>query len=485
MVQRWLVPVAAVLGCAALLPGAEAIGPYVPTWDSLDSRPLPAWFDEAKVGLFLHWGVFAVPSYTSEWFWWYWQGWGDPRNPQPAKFMAKNYPPDFTYPAFAKDFTCEFFDPDEWARIFQESGARYVVLTTKHHEGFTLWPSNVSFSWNAMDVGPKRDLVGDLAKAIRSKTDLVFGVYHSLFEWFNPLFLLDKSNNFTTSYFSEGKTLVELRELVERYKPEIIWSDGDPAPAEYWKSREFLAWLYNDSPVRDTVVTNDRWCNGCQCHHGGYFTCDDRYNPGVLQPHKWENCMTLDRNSWGYRRDAALADVLSIQELIKTLVKSISCGGNILINVGPTRDGRLELIYQERLQQLGRWLKVNGEAVYGSAAWTCQNDTVAPNVWYTQGLTEGRDQAVYVFILEWPVQNLLQLGSLQLGAGSRVVLLGAEEETVTIVEQTALQVTLALPALTVDRLPTPWAWVLRVTGPASGYCPEAVRPTIMSAVERV
>ncbi|KAK8767843.1 hypothetical protein V5799_005377, partial [Amblyomma americanum] len=279
MVQRWLVPLVAVL--VAVAP-SWAAARYMPTWDSLDERPLPAWFDEAKVGIFVHWGVFSVPSFTSEWFWWYWQGWGEPRNPKPAKYMAENYPPGFTYPDFAKDFTCEFFDPDEWARILQESGARYVVLTAKHHEGFTLWPSNVSFNWNAKDVGPKRDLVGDLANAIRSKTNLVFGVYHSLFEWFNPLFLEDKKNNFTTSYFSEGKTLVELRELVERYRPEIVWSDGDPAPAEYWKSREFLAWLYNDSPVKDTVVTNDRWCQGCQCKHGGYFTCDDRYNPGNL-----------------------------------------------------------------------------------------------------------------------------------------------------------------------------------------------------------
>lgn len=467
-VHCWLACLLVVAGYCA--PSAAAR--YLPTWESLDSRPLPAWFDEAKVGLFLHWGVFSVPSYTSEWFWWYWQGWGEPRNPDPAKFMTKNYPPDFTYAAFAKDFTCEFFDGEEWARIFQESGARYVVLTTKHHEGFTLWPSNVSFGWNAMDVGPKRDLVGELADAIRSKTDLVFGVYHSLFEWFNPLFLLDKSNNFTTDHFVKGKTLVELYELVHRYKPEIIWSDGDPAPAEYWKSREFLAWLYNDSPVKDKVVTNDRWGQGCSCHHGGYFTCNDRYDPGVLQPHKWENCMTLDQRSWGYRRDASLADVLSTEELITTLVESVSCGGNLLINVGPTRDGRLALVYQERLQQLGRWLKVNGEAVYGSAAWTCQNDTVTPHVWYTQGRTEAGSEAVYVFVLKWPAQSLLHLASLRVGPGARVVMLGAEEEAVAVVAQTWDELLLALPVLTVDRLPTPWAWVLRVTGPTSGHCPE-------------
>ncbi|EEC04545.1 alpha-L-fucosidase, putative [Ixodes scapularis] len=257
----------------------------------------------------------------------------------------------------------------------------YVVLTSKHHEGYTLWPSNVSFNWNSMDVGPKRDLVGELANAIRSKTHLVFGLYHSLFEWFNPLYRLDKNNNFTTDFFVKTKTMPELIELVKRYKPDVVWSDGAAGPADYWKSREFLAWLYNDSPVRDTVVTNDRWGYGCGCKHGGYFTCDDRYNPGVLQPHKWENCMTVDKYSWGYRRNASLSDFFTIEKLIATLVETISCGGNILINVGPTHDGRIAPIFQERLAQLGSWLRVNGEAVYGSKAWKCQNDSLANSVW--------------------------------------------------------------------------------------------------------
>ena len=131
---------------------------YKPTWESLDTRPLPQWFDQSKIGIFIHWGVFSVPSYGSEWFWWNW------KNPTPNKnyvdFMAKNFRPDFTYADFAAQFTAEFFDPVYWTEVFKASGAKYVVLTSKHHEGFTLWPSKYSFSWNAMDVGPKRDLVG-------------------------------------------------------------------------------------------------------------------------------------------------------------------------------------------------------------------------------------------------------------------------------------------------------------------------------------
>lgn len=146
----------------------------------------------------------------------------------------------------------------------------------------------------------------------------------------------------------------ELKELIELYKPEIVWSDGEwDAPDNYWKSKEFLAWLFNDSPVSDTVVVNDRWGHGTMCHHGDFYTCADRYNPGVLQPHKWENAMTIDKQSWGYRRDAPLSDYLTIAELVKELVTTVSCGGNLIMNVGPTKDGIITPIYEERLRDMG------------------------------------------------------------------------------------------------------------------------------------
>ena len=138
---------------------------YNTSWDSIDSRPLPTWFDDSKIGIFIHWGVFSVPSYGngtdpasgSEWFWWHWQG---EKNKNYIDFMNRNYRPNFTYAEFAKDFTAEFYNPDQWADIFKASGAKYVVLTSKHHEGYTMWPSKYSFNWNVMDVGPHRDLLG-------------------------------------------------------------------------------------------------------------------------------------------------------------------------------------------------------------------------------------------------------------------------------------------------------------------------------------
>lgn len=142
------------------------------------------------------------------------------------------------------------------------------------------------------------------------------------------MYLADKASNYNKSVFVNEKVIPEMVELVQNYLPEIIWSDGDwEANDTYWKSTQFLAWLYNESPVKNTVVVNDRWGRGIGCHHGDFFSCKDRYNPGVLQNHKWENAMTLDKKSWGFRRNANLSDYFTINELLATLAETISCGG--------------------------------------------------------------------------------------------------------------------------------------------------------------
>jgi alpha-L-fucosidase len=432
---------------------SQVAADYDPTWDSLDARPLPEWFDKAKIGIFIHWGVFSVPSFGSEWFWFRWnEGRADH-----VEFMEKNYPPNFTYQDFAKEFTAEFYDPSEWADLFVKAGAQYVVLTTKHHEGYTLWPSKYSYSWNSNDVGPHRDLVGELADAIR-KTDIHFGLYHSLFEWFHPVYAEDRANNWTTTTFVDSKIIPEMKELINTYQPEVLWSDGDgEAPDTYWKSTEFLAWLYNESPVKDIIVTNDRWGIGTPCTHGGFFSCNDRYNPGVLLPHKWENAMTIDKVSWGYRRNAVISDVLTTHELLVTLTQTISCGGNILINVGPTKEGTIVPVFQERLLDLGSWLSVNGEAIYESTPWTTQNDTLSSSVWYT-----AKNSSVYAVVLDWPADNLLSLGSansLFENSDTTVGLLGGNDQLSW--ELNGDQVDIVFPDK--STVASNWAWVLKIS----------------------
>nr|XP_045615843.1 alpha-L-fucosidase-like [Procambarus clarkii] len=432
-----------------------ALGGYEPTWDSLDTRPLPPWYDSSKIGIMICWGLYSVPSYGNEWFW---NAWQSTHNPNYVKFMEDNFKPNFTYQDFAAEFTAEFYNPDEWARMFAASGARYTVFVAKHHEGYTMWPSTFSWNWNSVDVGPRRDLFGDLAKAIRSTAPHIHvGVYHSLFEWYNPLYLEDKSQQYMSNNFVTRKTLPELYELVNNYHPEVIWSDGDwEAEDWYWNSTIFLAWLFNESPVKDTVVVNDRWGKGIGCHHGSFYNCEDRYNPGVLQPHKWENAMTLDKHSWGYRREAPATDYLTIHDLLTTLAQTISCGGNLLVNVGPTHDGRIPPIMEERLRQLGSWVDINGDAVYDSTPWTHQNDSVTPGVWYTQ-----KGNLVYSIVLSWPKGDTLTLGSVLSTSQTSVTMLGYSGSRLEFMDGAdGLKVT--FPRM--SQVTSQWVWVLAMSG---------------------
>ena len=438
---------------------APSVAKYQPNWDSIDLRPLPQWYDDAKVGIFVHWGVFSVPGLVSEWFWYLWKAEHDA---EIVEFMKHYYPPGFTYADFAPMFNAEFYNPDRWADIFKAAGAKYVVLTSKHCEGFTNWPSSVSWNWNAMDVGPKRDLVGDLAKAVRNRTDIRFGLYHALQEWFHPLYLEDKANRFKTTRFAQEKALPELLEIVNAYQPEIVWSDAVwESPDTYWNSTGFLAWLYNESPVKETVVTNDRWGSDTHCRHGGYFTCHDRYNPRILQKHKFENCMTIDRNSWGYRRNAAYADYLSVSEIISQLVETVSCGGNILINVGPTADGMIAPIFEERLRELGSWLIVNGEAIYASKPWKHQNDTVTSYVWYTSKKSSS-GVSVYAISLAWPKDGQLILAAVSSSPQMMVTMLGYGASLKWNSRGPDEGIVVHVPALADNEMPCQWAWVFKL-----------------------
>ncbi|XP_041364484.1 alpha-L-fucosidase-like [Gigantopelta aegis] len=433
---------------------------YEPNWKSLDSRPIPSWYDEAKIGIFLHWGVFSVPSYLTAWFVEYWVK----NNTEIVDFMKNNYRPGFTYADFASQFTAEFYDPVQWANLFEASGARYVVLTTKHHEGFCNWKTKYSWNWNSVDVGPKRDLVGDLVTAIRKYTSLKFGTYHSLFEFINPLFLQDQANNFTTQDFVRSKTMPELYELINNYKPDLLWSDGEwMAPYQYWNATQFLAWLYNDSPVKDYIVTNDRWGENTMCKHGGFYTCHDKYNPKTLQKKKFEDATTFDKRSWTYRRRINAEDLQTPEEIVTTIAEVVSCGGNVLINAGPTSDGRITPIFQERMLQMGQWLKVNGEAIYSTRPWIYQNDTTTPGVWYTSKKSAtGTD--VYAIVLSWPTGENLVLGSPEPdNQHTTVSLLGYTGEFGFKPGQYSGMV-IKIPPIPFNKMPCQWGWVFKLQG---------------------
>lgn len=429
---------------------------YKPTWESIDSRPIPDWYDDAKIGMFITWGVYSVPSMSSEWFWWFWKG-----QPQSyiVDFMKKYYPPKWTYADFAKDFRAEFYNPKKWRDIIVSSGAKYIVFTSKHSDGYSLYPTNVTYQWNSRDVGAKRDLIGDLQVALKG-SGVRFGLYHAMIEWFNPIWLADQRNNLTTQHYVKDYIFPQLREIINTYKPDMLWNDaGWLAPSWYWNATVFLAWLYNESPVKDYILTNDRWGSDCFCKHGGVWTCSDRFHPGHVMPHKWVNAMTIDKGSWGYRRNADLRDFYTIEELLKEVIYTISFGGNILINVGPTSWGTLAPIYEERFGQLGSWLKVNGEAIYKTTPWIHQNDTLSNRVWYTASKKD--KSTIYSLLLDWPVDNEVTLGALKDIPVSNVTLLGSEAVMKFSQESAGLKV--VFPYLNIRQMPCLWAWSLKIS----------------------
>jgi alpha-L-fucosidase len=339
---------------------------YEPKWESLDQRPSPSWYQDAKFGIFIHWGVYSVPSWGApkEYAEWYWNNMAN-KKPDNVwwQFHEKNYGKDFDYKDFAPMFRAELFDPNQWADIFYRSGAKYIVPTSKHHEGFCLWPSedaNRTWGrpWNAVVVGPKRDLLGELGEAVR-KRGMKYGFYYSLYEWFNPLWLKDKPAYVTQHMHPQFK------DVVSRYSPAIIFSDGEwDLPSKDWKSEELLAWLFNESPCKDEVVINDRWGKETRHHHGGYYTTE--YGAGLKDDsHPWEESRGM-AYSYGHNRAETIDDYKTAREFILVLCDLVSRGGNFLLDIGPNGDGRIPVIMEQRLLEMGDWLKVNGEAIYGT-----------------------------------------------------------------------------------------------------------------------
>jgi len=467
---------------------------YQPTWESIDRRPTPAWFKDAKFGIFIHWGVYSVPAYAPvipgrlAYAEWYWNALTNGRkagaNPVQAGTWAyhqRQYGADFEYQNFAPQFRAELFDPDHWAEVFERSGAKYVVLTSKHHEGFALWPSREASAtwgrpWNAVEIGPKRDLLGDLTQAVRRRS-LKMGFYYSLYEWYNPLYLKDKP-----LYIREHMS-PQFKDLVSRYQPSIIFSDGEwDLPSAEWRSPELLAWLFNESAVKDEVVINDRWGKDSRHKHGGYWTTE--YTPGMSgTDHPWEESRGMGF-SYGYNRAERLGHYHTGRQLVVMLVDLVSRGGNFLLDIGPDADGTIPVIMEDRLLQMGVWLKVNGEAIYGTRPWKTSRQWSGgevPKVEYNKEFetaydvtkltekpaagkasieafftTKGND--LFVILPRWPGREFQVRDT---GAAPRAItLLGSAAPLRWKATGTAL--TVELPELPEDLLHQPM-WVLKIS----------------------
>lgn len=461
---------------------------YEPVWSSLDQRPTPEWFLDAKFGVFIHWGVYSVPAWGKhgEYAEWYWQRIHskDPNDAAWAEFHARNYGADFDYKDFAPRFTAELFNAPQWADVFARAGVRYVVPTSKHHEGFALWPSAEASRtwgrpWNAVETGPKRDLLGELAEATRAR-GMRFGVYYSLYEWFNPLWLADRAR------YVDEHMIPQFKDLVTRYQPAVIFSDGEwDLPSKDWKSEELLAWLFNESPAGKEIVINDRWGKDTRHKHGGYWTTE--YAAGLPDgSHAWEESRGM-AHSYGLNRAERFDDYKSARELVLVLIDTVSRGGNLLLDIGPASDGTIPPLMEQRLIEIGDWLRVNGEAIYDTrfagraAQWTegtrpkqeygeymvkyhlldQVGQTPREGVAVKQVFFTKKPDALYAITVGWPGGTLV-LRDVRVPDGAELTLLGLPGALAYRVQGDDLEIT--LPALGPEAAPCQYAYTIRLPG---------------------
>jgi alpha-L-fucosidase len=398
----------------------EPSAPYDGSWESLQKMPIPAWFEDGKVGIFIHWGPYSVIGHRL----------GDRgyaehvpkmiyREPEHYyPYLKERWgatPPDFGYKDIIPEFKAENWDPDEWAELFTEVGAKYVVLTAEHHDGWANWDSDLT-PWNAVDMGPNRDLVGDLGEALAKRGLKYAPSYHR--ERHTGFFALDKYKVYTkpmSDIVEEIKRMPEAaslygpfvydkafvddyvarwKEIQEKYQPDFLWMDDVPILTRdgnnpqtgfkpeiqyfYDQFRLMITDFMNDAASRGQEVYvnnkggNRNWPEGVGCLE------KDNLKLEVIGP-KWQSCTTFG-TSFGYLAAEEDPDYphhkKTLEEVIYEMVAVISRNGNFLINIGPRSDGTIPEWQVERLRAMGDWLKINGEAIYGTRYWkvTTQED---------------------------------------------------------------------------------------------------------------
>ena len=367
-------------------------GPFRPDWESLQNYKVPEWYKDAKFGIFIHWGVYSVPAFGSEWYprMMYIEG-SDEYKHHVATYGTQER---FGYKDFIPKFKAEKFDPAAWARLFKEAGAKYVVPVFEHHDGFPMYDSHLS-DWTAAKMGPHRDLAGDLAQAVRDQ-GLHLGasshrVEHNFFlgvgrrissdindpkyaAFYGPAhnWLQNKedtplANDFT--FVSEAWThdwLARSAEIVEKYHPEIMYFDwwiGQPSVRK--DLARFAAFYYNTSSKNGGPVGVINYKDYAMDEHSGVLDIERGQLAGI-RPEYWQTDTSVSNRSWGYIENDTFK---SPEFIVQQLIDIVSKNGNLLMNIGPRSDGTIPEQVQQVLREVGSWLEKNGEAIYGTRPW--------------------------------------------------------------------------------------------------------------------
>jgi alpha-L-fucosidase len=418
------------------------------------------WWRDARFGMFIHWGPYAVPAgeYQSETV----PGVGE-------WIMNTAQIPIPEYEAFAGRFNPVLFDAREWVRIASDAGMKYIIITSKHHDGFGIWDSEVS-DYDVMDASPfARDILRELSDAA-AEAGIPLGFYHSIMDWHHPdaqgphypTYNTGEKSNPDFPRFVEEYLRPQVTELVMNYDPAVLWFDGEWIPE--WTHEMGLEMYSHVRSLKPDILINNRVDKGRQGMQGMTRT-DQRYAGDFGTPEQeilegastldWESCMTMN-NSWGFK--AADEEWKSAETLIHNLVDIAAKGGNYLLNVGPTAQGLIPGPSVERLAEMGEWMEVNGEAIYGSRLWDHYEDGDAVRYTYT-----GED-FVYAVSLGWPGREF-SLHHLRPQAGSEIFLLGYAEPLVWSFDaQEGLTITIPDALQEESARPSKYAYAFRVVG---------------------
>jgi alpha-L-fucosidase len=335
----------------------------------LTDKPDMTWFTDARLGIFIHWGIYSEGNGSESW-----------------AFRNGDTPYE-TYTNQARTFTASKYNPEQWAELFKAAGARYAVLTAKHHDGFALWNTAQS-KLNARDDSPAaRDLVGPYCDALR-KNGLKVGLYFSHLDWSHPdhasvlnqgaVSEQDRTNRFSYPQGPENPQAwnrflafhdAQLRELCDRFHPDLLWFDGDwERTAGQWKMSELRQHLKQWDPE---VILNSRMQG-----YGDYQTPEQAL-PVIAPKGPWELCMTIN-DSWGYqKRDR---NFKTVRQCVWLLTECASMGGNLLLDVGPRSDGTITREQEKILLGLGRWTHRHAEALYGTIAGVSKDYYYGPSM---------------------------------------------------------------------------------------------------------
>ena len=501
-------PHPAVAPAVEKIDAAVAKGPFEPNWPSLEKYEIPQWYKDAKFGIFIHWGAYSVPAFGSEWY--PRQMYIDTkrRGDNFFQYHIEKYGPQktFGYKDFIPQFKAEKFDAAQWAKLFKDTGARYVIPVAEHHDGFPMYASDFT-RWDASEMGPKRDIIDELAKAVRAE-GMKFGVSsHRAFNWMfyvrsedfdnadskyaglygRPMpFLFEKdAANYQKNFVPQDEQfkddwLARSCEIVDKYKPDVFWFDFGITPGlreqKYDENpfaphlQKFAAYYYNQTSGNEAMgIINYKW--GAFPEKAAVLDKERSKMAAIRKPF-WQTDTAVSNSSWGYTKNQKYK---TADRLVDDLIDIVSKNGCLLLNVGPKPDGTIPEEDTAILNAIGSWLKINGESIYDTTYWKTYGE--GPTGVSTGHVSEKKDKrftaedirfttkndVLYVTGLKWPEAGKVTVRTLKKGSEhypeeiASIVMLGSDAKLKWTRDENGL--TVELPA----EHPSEYAYVLKVT----------------------